>query len=32
MRGDFEEVCEEVIDMDVWVVLEEIKAMLFEDT
>jgi len=32
MGGDFEEVCKEVIDMDIWAVLEEIKAMLFEDT
>jgi len=30
--SNFEEVCKEMIDMDVWAVLEEVKAMLFEDT
>jgi len=32
MGGNFEEVHKEVIDMDVWAVLEEVKAMFFEDT
>jgi len=32
MGGNFEEVHKEVINMDVWAVLEEVKAMFFEDT
>jgi len=32
MGGDFEEVCKEMIYMDIWTMLEEIKTMLFEDT
>jgi len=31
MGSNFEEVHKEVINMDIWVVLEEVKAMLFED-
>jgi len=31
MGGDFEEVCKEMINMDVWAVLEEVKAMTLED-
>ena len=31
MGGDFEEVHKEMIYMDVWMMLEEIKTMLFED-
>jgi len=29
--SNFEEVCKEVISMDIWAMLEEVKAMLFED-
>jgi len=29
--SNFEEVRKDVIDMDIWAVLEEVKAMLFED-
>jgi len=32
MGGNFEEVRKEMIDMDIWLVLEEIKAMFLEDT
>jgi len=32
MGGDFEEVHKEVINMDIWTMLEEVKAMLFEDS
>jgi len=32
MGGNFEEVCKEVIDMDVWMILEKVKAMTLEDT
>jgi len=32
MGGNFEEVRKEVIDMDIWAVLEEIKAMTLENT
>jgi len=32
MGGNFEEVHKEVIDMDVWMMLEKIKAMTLEDT
>ena len=32
MGGDFEEVRKEMIYMDIWTMLEEIKTMLFEDT
>jgi len=32
MGGNFEEVRKEVINMDVWAVLEKVKAMFFEDT
>ena len=31
MGGDFEEVRKEMIYMDIWTMLEEIKTMLFED-
>jgi len=31
MGSDFKEVCKEIINMDVWAVLEEIKAMFLED-
>jgi len=31
MGGNFKEVCKEMIDMDVWAVLQKVKAMLFED-
>jgi len=31
MGGDFEEVCKEMINMDVWAVLEEVKAMTLGD-
>jgi len=31
MGGDFEKVCKEVIYMDVWAMLEEVKAMILED-
>ena len=31
MGGNFEEVCKEVIDMDVWTMLEKVKAMTLED-
>jgi len=30
--SNFKGVCKEMIDMDVWAVLEEIKAMVLEDT
>jgi len=32
MGGDFEKIREEVINMDVGMMLEKVKAMLFEDT
>jgi len=28
---NFEEVCKEMINMDIWMMLEEVKAMIFED-
>jgi len=31
MGGNFEEVCKEVIDMDVWTMLEKVKAMTLEN-
>jgi len=31
MGGNFEKVCKEVINMNIWAVLEEVKAMLLED-